>query len=1052
MKKQIITTVFAFAASAAFAQTGYKTISGTVTEAARHIGLPGVMVTAYGDNKYSAMTDSLGRYTLKVPAWVTSVTMRVEGYNLVQVPVGRATHPVNASLYPSVFQQQYDKLTTAATEASSSAFDNTSYESIDPLIAQNMGSTVRCVSKGGNVGVGNVMFIDGLNSLNTSAQPLIVVDGVIMDMQYDREMLHSGYYNNILANINVNDIEKVTVLRNATAIYGAKGANGVILIKTKQNKSMATKIDLTINGRFERIPKLPEMMGADDYRVYATELLSDQTTNVSSLGFATPDPSYYYYKKFHNNTDWKDLVYRNSFSSNYGINVQGGDDVANYNLSVGYSYANSTLKKNDFSRFNMRLSSDISVIRSLNVHFDASYSDINRSLFDDGMPDNVNGGTITSPGVLGLVKAPFLSPYSYDINGNLSSYLSEADDYLKDVYGSDESLANPGSILQHGDGRNRNHFGNRLITMAMTPRYNVNRHLTLSDQLSFMLVNTDENYYLPLTGVPRFKAADMNVYVNNIAQSLSGKDVSFQNDFRVNWDKRYGMHHVKVLGGLRYLSQSYTLNLQRGYNSSNDKTPNMSGSLAYKTTKGADDKSRDFTAYLLSDYNIAEKYYLTVGISGQASSRFGDDSKGLSLFGVKWGVFPSVQAGWVLTNERWMAAVKPINYLRFNVGFDITGNDNIDYLASRTYSASHRMLGGNVTGLSLRNISNTSLTWEQTSRFTAGFETNLFNNIVNLKFDVFSSKTTDLLMLHQLAYTSGLRQMWGNDGSLKNKGFDLSVNMKLLNLKDWQWELGGSMGHYKNEMTKLPDGNKAQEHTIYGADVLTAVGGPVAQFYGYRTAGVFSTQAEADAAGLYLIDDNGNRQYFKAGDMRFVDQNGDHLIDARDKVVIGDPNPDIYGNINTSLTWRHWNLDIVFNYVLGNDVFNYQRSVLEGGNDFINQTTAMLGRWNAEGQQTQVPRIEYNDPMGNSRFSDRWIEDGSYLRLKALTLSYQMPLNLMFLRGFTIWGSIYNLFTLTHYLGDDPDCSLSGSVLSQGIDRGLLGNGRSFSLGLKLNL
>ena len=143
--------------------------------------------------------------------------------------------------------------------------------------------------------------------------------------------------------------------------------------------------------------------------------------------------------------------------------------------------------------------------------------------------------------------------------------------------------------------------------MAMTPRYNVNRHLTLSNQLSFMLVNTDENYYLPLTGVPRFKAADMNVYVNNIAQSLSGKDVSFQNDFRVNWDKRYGMHHVKVLGGLRYLSQSYTLNLQRGYNSSNDKTPNMSGSLAYKTTKGADDKSRDFTAYLLSDYNIAEK-------------------------------------------------------------------------------------------------------------------------------------------------------------------------------------------------------------------------------------------------------------------------------------------------------------------------------------------------------------------------------------------------------------------------------------------------------------
>lgn len=1041
------------AASAVAAAQENVSVSGKVTDAATGRPLAGVTVEAYGDRRFTAMTDDEGRYELSVPSYVTGVSMRVDGYQLLLKPVGSNPASTDAQLYSSNFSPVYSPVATGSLSRSAEGFDNTSEESIDPLIARSLGADVRSVSRGGNEGVGNIMMMGGINSLQANAQPLVVIDGVLTDMQYDRTMLHDGYTNNLLANIDVNDIERVTVLKSGTALYGAKGAAGVLLIETKRNKSMATRIDVTVNGRYELIPRLPQMMDAEDYRLYATELLQGHTADVSKLKFVSSDPSYYYYNRYHNNTDWTDEVYRNAFSSNYGINVQGGDEVANYNLSVGYAMANSTLKNNDFTRFNMRLNTDIEVFRHMKIRFDASYSDVNRNLRDDGAPADVTSGTATAPGFLALVKSPFLSPYAYDLNGNLSHYLSDADDYLSDVFGSDASLANPNSILEYGEGDNRNKAGVRMISFAITPKYEFNSHLTLSEHFSFSLVNTNENYYLPLNGVPAYKVSGMSdAYVSNVARSLAARQSSIQSDTRLAWTNRYGGHGVSVLGGVRYLSRNYSCTIQQGYNNDNDKTPNMSTSLSYKSTSGADDKSRSITWYGQADYNWAGKYYLTAGISAEASSRFGDDAGSLNIGGVAWGLFPSVTAAWVMTNEKWMADVNGIDYLRLNVGFDVSGNDDIDFTASRTYFVANRMLGSQVDGKSLGNIGNTRLKWETTRRLTAGVEGNFINNRLNVGFNWFRSWTSDLLSFRQLAWTSGLAQNWGNDGKLENEGFDVSVGVKVLALKDWTWEAGVTAGHYKNRITALPDGDKQMETQLYGATVLTAVGQPAGVFYGYRTAGVFATQAEADEAALYMVNSRGEREYFAAGDMRFVDTNGDHCIDDADRTVIGDPNPDIYGNISTTLTWRRWTLSAVMNYSLGNDVFNYQRSLIEGGSMFYNQTTAMSGRWMADGQHTDIPRISYGDPMGNARFSDRWIEDGSYLRLSDVTLSYRLPITSTYIQGITVWGSAANLFTLTHYLGSDPDCSVSNTVLAQGIDRGLLGNTRSFSLGIKINL
>ena len=1052
MKKYIISAILLLVSMTMAAQENSKTVTGQVVDAATKKPLVGVIVAAYDNDKYSAMTDEEGRYTLKVPDYVSSVQMRIDGYNFQQCAI--ADGVANGYLYNEAVTEFYKRKTDAIQSSEASGFDNTAEVSIDPFIAQRLGADVRSVARGGNVGLGNTLLMAGINSLNSNVQPLVVVDDVIMDMEYNRTTLHDGYFNNMLANLNVNDIESVQVLKNGTAIYGAKGANGVILIKTKRNKSMATKIDVTINGRYELIPRLPKMMGAEDYRLYATELLANKTLSLGQMKFLNNDPTYFYYNQYHNNTDWTDQVYKNAFSQNYGINVQGGDDIASYNLSVGYSLANSTLKKNDYSRFNMRLNTDINIAKGLDVRFDASYSDVDRSLFDDGAPSSVLSGVITSPGFIALAKSPFLSPYAYDNAGNPSHYLAEADDYLEGMFQGRGRLANPASILEFGDGNNRNSLGNRLIVFAITPKYEFNKHLTLSEHFALSLVNTNENYYLPIQGTPTFivDGLDETSVLNNLVMSQASSLTAIQSDTRLAWKNQFGAHQLGVMGGLRYLNSAYKLTSQSGYNTPNDKAPKMNSSLSFKDTGGANDKTSDIIWYALGNYNYAQRYYLNAGISAHASSRFGTEADGLKMAGVVWGLFPSVEGSWVISNEEWFSSLKPVNYLRLNVGFDMTGNDDIDYTASRSYFVSRRMLNSSATGIVIGNIGNTELKWESTSRLTAGIEGNFFNNRLNLRFNFFKSWTSNLLSLQQLAWASGLDANWSNDGKLENTGFDVHAAVKVLNLKDFRWEVGASVGHYKNKVTALPDNDRTFETDLYGATIQTKVGQPVGLFYGYETNGVYSTTDAANADAKYLVKDNGDKVFFKAGDMNFVDRDGNHVIDANDRTVIGDPNPDIYGNIHTTASWKNLTLTAVFNYSLGNDIFNYQRMLLEGGTYFLNQTTAMKSRWTTEGQQTAYPRAEYNDPMGNSRFSDRWIEDGSYLRMSNLTLSYYLPIQSTYLQGITIFGNVTNLFTITKYLGSDPDCAIAGSILTQGIDRGLLGQGRSFSLGVNINL
>ena len=453
--------------------------------------------------------------------------------------------------------------------------------------------------------------------------------------------------------------------------------------------------------------------------------------------------------------------------------------------------------------------------------------------------------------------------------------------------------------------------------------------------------------------------------------------------------------------------------------------------------------------YLNADYNYLTRYFLQGTVSMETSSRFGKEAEGAVDFcGVKWGLFPSVQAAWLASSESWFK-VPAINSLKLRAGFDMTGNDAIDYYAAQSYLQAVKYYDDQM-GLELGNVENDGIKWETTQRVNVGLDAILLNDRVALSFDMYKATTKDLIVNKTYKYVTGMGTYWSNGGEMENVGFEASINAKIVNNKNFTWELGASAGHYKNEITALDEDIKPV--SVYGGEVVTKVGESIGAFYGYKTNGVFTTATEANEAALYQVDATGKREYFKAGDMKFVDMTGEGEISDADKVIIGNPHPDLYGNIFSKFTYKNWQLDVLFNYSLGNDAYNYYRQQLESGSNFFNQTTAMLNRWTYDGQNTNTPRIVYGDPMGNSRFSDRWVEDASFLRLKKIQLAYNLPLSLSWLQGITVWGAAENLFTFTNYLGSDPEFSVSNNVLYQGVDAGVLSQSRSFHLGVKINL
>ena len=1040
-------------------------VKGIVVDDATKAPVAGVRLKVLNDDRYAAMTDADGKFTIKVPTFATTLYVQAPKYMSQQVAIiaGDESQEVRISMLSDAFSPMYEDGTTIT--AKNGFVSHGKGISIDEEMTEKLGGDIRMNMHSGNLDQGAAMFIRGINSINANAQPLVILDGVELDMQRDRASLHLGDIFNMLTTISPEDIDKVTVLKNATALYGARGANGVILIETKRGHSMATRIDANIGVGWTFKPSNPTMMNAAQYRNYAVELLGTipevqkrigSSTNPLQFNFLNDAPNGYYYNTYHNDTDWSDYVLRTALTHNYSINVQGGDDIGMYNLSVAYIQTMKNTKENSFDRINVRFNTDIKLLWNLTTKFDMSFSRSNTNLLDDGIPADLNAGVITSPVFLSLIKSPLLNPYQY--SKNINNFTSDADDLYSTLKDGNYSQANPLALLANGSGERKNRNENTFFNVTITPTYEINKDWKITSHFSYYLNRNSQAYYRPNIGLPSFAIENLGTVYSKTA-SIFSKEQNVLSNTHIDWNKKFGAHTIAAMGGFRYTYFSFDgSDLTTQYNSKleDDKNPKLTtGNNVYDTVTGADDVWKNMQWYVNADYNYMNRYFVTASLLAESNSRFGSNADGgMKMFGVKWAIFPSIQAGWVLTNEKWFPKNGIVNYLRLNAGFDISGNDGINNYAARTSFNTVRYINHQI-GMQLTNVGNEEIKWETTSKFNVGLQANLLNNRLGINASYFFHNTKDLLTVKTFENPiGGINNYWTNDGEVRNTGFEVGVSGKPVSLKDWHLEIGATLGHYKNEVKKLANGDYTS--SIYGDNnILTSVGNPVGVFYGYKTRGVFATTADAKAANLYIIDETGAKQYFQAGDVYFVDMNNDNKIDEADKTIIGDPNPDLYGNIFLNLNWKRFTLGVNFNYSLGNDVYNYQRAILNSGSTLYNQQVAEIGHWRYEGQKTDIPRLNFNDPMGNNRMSDRWIEDGSYLRMKSVKLTYQVPLPeswQSWLQGITVWAEGRNLFTITKYKGNDPEFSASNNQLYQGIDCGNIAQGRMLTMGVKINL
>ena len=1012
-------------------------VKGRVVDAVTGKGFAGARVTT-PEVSVSAMTDENGEFEIGLPDLRVPLYVDAPGYSRQVVPV-RGRTQVDVSLYMATGHAYYDDaMSVTDGRAVVDGFTAGTLNMVDDMNSLLAGQ-LRTSARSGEPGASASYFVRGLNSLNLSSQPLFVVDGVVWQMQEDGSSAVDNYYNNPLTLLDPSDIEKVTVLKNGSAIWGSRGANGVVLVETKRGREMATKIDANISFGFQTPFETTPVMDASAYRRYATDVMSGMDRDVvEDFQFTNDDPSRAFYRSVHNNTDWMDEINKTAFIQNYGVSVSGGDDIALYRFSLGYARNAGNMDHTNFNRLNVRFNSDIKLTDDFKLLFDIAYSKTGHRVTFDGMD------RMRSPYYMALIKSPLYSPYQYNESGSLSGRLTDVDEL------------NYGNPLALVDEDNMPSLEKYRFTLNLRPTYQITDRLEAAALFGFSYDKENEDLFIPDAGVadePLYnEQGEMYATALNEVRNYMARQTSLSLDAYLKWDILKGYrHNLSAALGYRFYNDFFKYTYGQGYNTGSDYMTALGNTTSdLRFLSGTEYTDRRMAWYLNAGYGFLNKYFLNVDMSMETSSRFGNEAGGIGLCGVSWGYFPSVSGAWLISSENFMRNLDFVNSLKLRVAYTMSGNDRLPVFATRSYFTSGQV-ANDATGLVLANIGNERLKWETTGRANVGLDFSILSNRLSMNIDWFYAKTKDLVTLRSLNEEAGLQYYYDNGGEMENRGFEIGANARVVDTKDFKFNVGLTIGHYRNEVTSLPNGSFTTE--VCGGTVLTEVGQPAGVFYGYQTAGVYSTAQEASDAGLAILSSSGQRIPFSAGDMRFVNVHKDGVIDEKDRVVIGDPNPDIYGNFNLNFRWRDLELGALFTYSLGNDAYNALRADLESGSSLSNQSVAMENRWMADGQVTDIPRATYGDPMGNARFSDRWIEDASYLKFKRLMLSYHVPVrSTSFLQGVSVWAAVNNLCTLTRYLGPDPEFSYGQSVLYQGIDAGLTPQSRSFQIGVKLSL
>lgn len=1007
-------------------------ISGTVSGPYHNDPVKGAIVTVQGESG-SATTDSLGQFSLNVSSLKGMLSIWAPGYYDVTIPVVNQK-PMSIVMVPED-KFRYNQASTIpllgdAAKAKSSLVQNINKKDIQPgalyvedLLNNNI-TGLQVINKSGMPGEGALLKLRGIRSLVGNNAPLIVINGVPYLQDMNQSAVIGGYSQSVFDAININDIENVTFLKGAEAsLYGSLGSNGVILIETTKATDFETKIEFTGQyGVASHVKNLP-LLGVSDFKSYISDIgltkYEDMGDMLNEFPFLKDDPNYYYKFLYNNNTDWQSQIYNSAFVTDNNLRVKGGDAIAKYDLSVGYLSQEGVLKNTYMDRYNTRLNANITLSKKIELTPSISFAYMTGNLHEQGMINETN------PLLTAYFQAPILNPYRKDeYNHQLPSY-----DIVRQ-FNVSNPLAAVNTIQMTLDAYD--------LTFNTGINYKINNNFKINGLFGMFYNYNRQSAFIPGKSSRSIVFLEDDVAQNTERASI-GQNLGFYYNVNAGYEKTFGENTLSTGIGIQSLITELEMDAGKGRNTSSD----FYKTLSYVETDGRAfwgyiNKWNWMSMYAYVNYDFRKQLFASVIVSADGSSSTGANTN-------RYGFFPSGKLTWKLKNTGLLQNSSLINQLDLHAEYGLTGNSRYPSNLSKNYYSS--IVYRNMSGIVKGAFPNTSLSWENTATMDFGAEISILKNRLTATADYYKSLSKDVIMAKPISSVLGVDHVYDNGAEISNEGIELGVQASLIDSRNFHVILGGTLNLNKNKLEKLGSENEQIFTLDDGSSIISRVGEPVYSFYGYVSDGVFSTQADADAANL--SDYKGQR--FNAGDLKFRDLDGNHIINDADRTIIGNANPDYFGNFFGSIRFKNLTLSADFIYSVGNKAYNAVRRSLESSSTFYNQSTAVIRRWQTEGQITDMPKATYNDPMQNSRFSSRWIEDASYLRLNNVTLSYDLKRKVLgFVRGGTFFVSGENLFTFSDYLGLDPVNAVSYDPMMQGFDYAKLALPRTVKFGFKM--
>jgi TonB-linked SusC/RagA family outer membrane protein len=970
-----------------------KKVSGKVTDASG-LSLPGVSVVLKGTST-GIVTDAEGNFLLaNIPENATLVFSFV-GMKQKEVAVaGKSTirmvmeeesiglEEVIAIGYGSIKKSDVTGAVATVSQKDLTAYPTTSV--VQSMQGRSAGVMIQATN--GEPGEDFKITIRGATSINASSAPLFVVDGLVGGSMPPSE-----------------DISAIEILKDAsaTAIYGSRGANGVVMVTTKSGKSGKTKVEFNSYYSFQKEIGRLDLLNARDFATYINDA---RKINFYDLNAITTD------------TDWQDLIYQQGHFQNYQLSFSGGNEKIQYYVSGIYSDQKGVVKSSAYNKYSLTTNLKFSVNDHIRMYLNSSFFKSDQ----DGVLSSVGGGQANAS----VTQAAFrFEPTQGVLDANGKYTVSKV---------GIAAYENPMAVI---DGRTEENILDKFQT-NLKAEFEISKGLIFNSTFG-MIVSTQRN------GVYNNRISNQGIATNGLGTMSYGKRSNYLTEQYLNYSFKTGEKSDFVLtGGYSYQDFQYETFTASNSGFITDALGfwNLGVGTNLRAPSSNYTESEITSFYGRANYNYDKRYLFTVTSRYDGASQFSE--------GNKWSYFPSGAFSWNIGNERFYPQNKIVSGLKLRTSYGLTGNQAIGAYQSLARISSTYFVVNNtsVTSVLPTSIANKDLTWETTSQFNVGVDLDFFERRLLFTAEYYNKKTNDLLFSVPIPSFSGFQERLENLGEIENKGYEFEATSKNL-IKELKWNTSFNLTLNRNKVLSLPNGGadimftNAPSFSGGVENSILRVGEPVGSFYGYVYQGVYQEGDKIIPGGAFETTPGGEK---------FADLNNDMVLDNKDRKVIGNPNPKAVWGLNNDLSWKGFNLNIFFQAITGGDMLNLAKMELNILSGNTNATTEALQRWTPTNTNTNVPKAA----TGRSpRTSTRFVEDGSFVRLKNISLGYEFPskiINRLKLTSARLYVSGQNLWTYTNYSGVDPEVAYQSSNTNLGLDFGSYPNTISYTVGINL--